>query len=380
MTAVRWDIFCKVVDNYGDIGVCWRLARQLRAEHGARVCLWVDDLGAFARLAPAIDRECSEQVLGDLTVRHWTGEIPAGACDATDVVIEAFGCGLPDSLLEAFAARDRPPVWINLEYLSAETWVRGAHGLASPHPRLPLVRHFFFPGFHADTAGLLAERDLLAQRRAWQADAGAQAAFWQRIGVPGRTPGEVRVSLFGYPGAPLEALLAHWARGKQSITAVIPDGVFPAAGSGVRGALSIARYPFLHQDDFDRLLWSCDLNFVRGEDSLVRALWAGRPLVWQIYPQEKGAHFAKLDAFLDLWLAGRADAHALRALHDAWNGRPGAAGIAAAWTEFAGWAAGGAGGSRLPAVAASVDFADALLARSGLAARLTDFVAALRQS
>ncbi|WP_187492385.1 elongation factor P maturation arginine rhamnosyltransferase EarP, partial [Pantoea agglomerans] len=24
---VTWDIFCTVVDNYGDIGVTWRLAR-----------------------------------------------------------------------------------------------------------------------------------------------------------------------------------------------------------------------------------------------------------------------------------------------------------------------------------------------------------------
>ena len=28
---VTWDIFCSVVDNFGDIGVTWRLARQLVA-------------------------------------------------------------------------------------------------------------------------------------------------------------------------------------------------------------------------------------------------------------------------------------------------------------------------------------------------------------
>ena len=48
--SLSWDIFCTVVDNYGDIGVCWRLARQLAAEHGFAVRLWVDDLASFARL------------------------------------------------------------------------------------------------------------------------------------------------------------------------------------------------------------------------------------------------------------------------------------------------------------------------------------------
>ncbi|MBY0444112.1 MAG: elongation factor P maturation arginine rhamnosyltransferase EarP, partial [Burkholderiales bacterium] len=40
--TVRWDIFCRVIDNYGDIGVCWRLARQLSFEHGFAVRLMVD--------------------------------------------------------------------------------------------------------------------------------------------------------------------------------------------------------------------------------------------------------------------------------------------------------------------------------------------------
>jgi len=81
------------------------------------------------------------------------------------------------------------------------------------------------------------------------------------------------------------------------------------------GLLRIHQLPLLAQPDFDHLLWSCDFNFVRGEDSLVRALWAGRPFAWNIYPQEDGAHLPKLDAFLD-WLGAPAS---LRQLHRAWN-------------------------------------------------------------
>jgi len=79
--------------------------------------------------------------------------------------------------------------------------------------------------------------------------------------------------------------------------------------------LTIHTLPRLSQVEFDHLLWACDLNGVRGEDSLVRALWAGKPLVWHIYPQDDDAHLAKLDAFLD-WLGADAT---LRAAHHAWN-------------------------------------------------------------
>jgi len=66
---------------------------------------------------------------------------------------------------------------------------------------------------------------------------------------------------------------------------------------------------------------------VRGEDSLVRALWAGQPFVWQIYPQDDNAHHAKLEAFLD-WLHAP---DSLRQAHAAWNGIPGANGSPPAW-------------------------------------------------
>jgi uncharacterized repeat protein (TIGR03837 family) len=92
-------------------------------------------------------------------------------------------------------------------------------------------------------------------------------------------------------------------------------------GWNSRSRLAIHFLPLLAQPDFDHLLWSCDLNFVRGEDSLVRALWAGKPLAWHIYPQDDAAHHVKLSAFLD-WL-GAPDS--LRVFHAAWNGTSAAA-------------------------------------------------------
>ena len=351
MTAVssRWDIFCKVVDNFGDVGVSWRLARILAGEHGVLVTLWLDRLEALARVEPRISAAAAAQRVQGVTVRRWTDPLPDDV--AADVVIEAFGCGLPESYVQAMAARAAPPRWFILEYLSAEPWIDGAHGLASPHPRLPLPRRFWFPGFTAGSGGLLRERGLFATRDAFRHDAPAAASLWASLRVPAPGANETRVSLFCYPDAPLPALLDAWAAGEDAVVCLIAQGVAapalerwsgraaPQPGSAplARGRLSVHVVPFVAQDDYDRLLWACDINFVRGEDSFVRAQWAAQPLVWQLYPQGSGAHLAKLDAFVDRYTAGLASAAdgAVRRFWQAWNRRPHADPVGTAWVEFA---------------------------------------------
>ena len=344
----RWDIFCAVVDNYGDAGVCWRLARQLVSEHGLAVRLYVDQLPALARIVPAIGPAPVEQIAQGVRVCRWSG--PRGeleGIDPADTVVEAFGCGLPRAYIAAMTARHPQPPWINLEYLSAEAWIEDCHGLPSPQPKLPLTRHFFFPGFAAASGGLLREGDLLARRDAFRADAKARAAFWRMLDLPARDEGSPIVSLFCYPNPGLPTLLDAWVEGDEPILCIVPEGVatsaldawtggrVPHAGQRLtRGRLTIAVLPFLAQDDYDRLLWCCDVNFVRGEDSFVRAQWAARAFVWQPYPQAEEAHRLKLDAFLDRYAAGldSAAAAALRAMSSAWN-EGGDAG--SAWPAFA---------------------------------------------
>jgi uncharacterized repeat protein (TIGR03837 family) len=344
--APRWDIFCTAVDNYGDVGVAWRLARQLVTEHGFGVRLFVDDLPTLARLAPGIDSARDEQVAVRVEVHRWDGPPGNSPSDPGDVVIEAFGCGLPASYLGAMSARDRQPVWINLEYLSAEPWIEGCHGLASRHATLPLTRYFFFPGFTAASGGLLRERELFARRDRFRADPRAREALWRMLGVAAPAGESLAVSLFCYPNAVLPALLDAWARSQQPIFCAVPEGVAslalerwmgrsaPLAGEQLaRGRLALAIVPFVAQDDYDKLLWACDVNFVRGEDSFVRAQWAARPLVWNVYPQTENAHRLKLDAFLARYCAGLAvdAATTLRGFALAWNGEGDAA---ATWQPF----------------------------------------------
>lgn len=318
---MRWDLFCNVIDNYGDAGVCWRLARGL-ATAGDTVRLWTDAPDVLRWMAP-------EGCEGVSTIDWSDAEAVAIATadEAPDVLIEAFGCEPAPALVARFAAQAkahaRGAAWINLEYLSAEPYVERLHTLPSPVFKGPgegLTKHFFYPGFTPGTGGLLREPDLSDRhaafdRREWLA---AHDVDWK---------GERVVSLFCYEPRELPALLRQWAVGTEPTRLLVTAGratlaveaalqnMTGASPTGV-GMLSIAFLPLLAQTAFDELLWAADFNFVRGEDSLVRAIWAGRPFAWQIYPQDDDAHHVKLDALLDAIGAPPA----LRSFHAAWNG------------------------------------------------------------
>jgi uncharacterized repeat protein (TIGR03837 family) len=319
-TGNLWDIFCKVIDNHGDVGVCWRLAAGLAARE-ERVRLWVDDASALQWMAPGGTR--------GVEVRAWTPTLDLVGVTPGDVLVEAFGCDIDPEFIAAYAIRIRARglkgSWMNLEYLSAEGFVARCHGLPSPvmtGPGAGLTKHFFYPGFTTSTGGLLHEPDLLARqarfdRRAWLSQQGID---WR---------GERLVSLFCYEPPALGQLLNQLSQDDQPTRLLVTAGRATAAVQACihsqiglkplwneREQLLISYLPPVSQIDFDHLLWACDLNFVRGEDSLVRALWANKPFVWHIYPQQDHAHHAKLAAFLD-WLQAPPS---LKRFHEVWNG------------------------------------------------------------
>lgn len=327
-----WDIFSAVVDNFGDIGVCWRLARQLVGEHGLKVRLWTDDLISFQKINPEIDPLLPEQSSRGVEIRQWAE--CNRSVEPADVVIEAFACELPATYVAAMAQSGRRHAWVNLEYLSAEAWVDSHHGLPSPHPQLPLIKYFFFPGFSSSSGGILVEKNRLEQRAAFQANAETGTAFWHDLGIPSPAENEIRISLFCYGNNSAIGLFSDWAKGLAPVMCLIPEGVArqqistffgatnPEKGNLFKkGSLIVRVLPFLEQDNYDKLLWACDLNFVRGEDSFIRAQLAARPMVWQIYPQEAKAHWPKLKAFQDLYCTDlpQATVRALTEFVEAWN-------------------------------------------------------------
>lgn len=310
----RLDLFCQVIDNYGDAGVCWRLARQLADEYGLRVRLWIDKPSVLKKICPEVQEGLAEQTVCGVRISHWTSSFsPIAAADIPDVVIEGFGVHLPESYVRQMADKPTAPVWINLEYLSAEPWVEESHLMASPQSWIPLTKYFFFPGFTQETGGLIREKGLIGARDAFQQDRDSIIRFLSSIGVRAHFE-QFIVSLFCYPDAPVLSLLKAFAESGRDILCLVPEGVASEALesfmgkpalAGTRfsaGRLEVQILPMIEQRLYDCLLWSCDFNFVRGEDSFIRAQWAGRPFVWHIYPQEEGAHLVKLDAFLERYL------------------------------------------------------------------------------
>jgi uncharacterized repeat protein (TIGR03837 family) len=361
--SLTWDIFCKVIDNHGDIGVCWRLACSL-AERGQRVRLWVDDASALAWMAPGAAAGPQPPPGATIEVRPWTTPLELSGVTPGDFLVEAFGCEVATEFIANYVISTKGNSqkihqnrhWINLEYLSAEPYAKRNHGLPSPvlsGPGAGQTKHFFYPSFTLGTGGLLRESDLgerwaAFNRQAWRDTLGGTIGTEQGTGpapasansAPAPQAGVsdlLQISLFCYEPAALGDLLQQLAQGPQPARLLVTPGRaaaavnnalqagLPASSPGQSGChpspnnlgqLSILYLPYFSQAGYDELLWASDLNFVRGEDSLVRALWAGQPFIWHIYPQHDGAHATKLEAFLD-WLGADAS---LRQFHRVWNG------------------------------------------------------------
>ncbi len=313
------DVFCRVVDNFGDAGVCWRLSRQLVNEHHLLVHIWIDrpeTLSAFV-LSGSEDHALVQNGLIKIFRLH---EASYQATPA-DLVIETFGCDVPDEFAKRMAERVPQSQWVNLEYLSAEDWVSGCHALPSPHPNLPITRWFFFPGFSHQTGGLLRENGLIARRKSFQKEA------MQRLKSVNQ-PHPLKVSVFCYDHPLVDALFDAFEQQQKASGHIIECRVFqgPAQrrahdwiATHPDHATSFIFLPWLTQAQFDEELWICDFNVVRGEDSFVRAQWAGKPFLWDIYPTEDDAHLVKMAAFLKCYREGWLDHEEGRLLGNLWQ-------------------------------------------------------------
>jgi uncharacterized repeat protein (TIGR03837 family) len=297
---MRWDLFCQIVDNYGDAGICWRLARSLTSLHGQEVRIFCDDLPTLNLLASGVDPAISAKI----ELLPWEASYGnhRHAVKAPDVVIEAFGCELPERYMAGLFIAAKKPILINLEYLSAEPWIIEFHGKASPQSH-GIPKYFFFPGFQEEVGGLLLDPIPAAGTLSANQIPSDLQDTWSKL-----RPGAKRISIFCYPGAPLRKWLEDLGAIDEEFDILLTYGhaQLLSLQSGQQIALplnlQLLSIPFVSQDEYDWVLSQCDFNIVRGEDSFVRAQLAGKPFIWHIYPQEDQAHEVKLAAFLDLYL------------------------------------------------------------------------------
>lgn len=302
------DIFCRVIDNFGDIGVCWRLAQSLSTD--SKIRLWVDDLHSFKKIEPALDPSLRQQRLKGLEIHHWHEQITEW--QAAELVIEAFACELPEAYLEAMKNQTR--CWLNLDYLSAEKWVEDFHLQPSIQAN-GVPKYFFFPGFTKKTGGLLRHHKIINNAQ--------EKSEYLKYLLPGQAytfyldKKPVLINLFCYPHAPIEALLRSLPEGRETMI-IAAKSVAPQLESiakELNSKVYIQRLNFIVQADYDCLLQVADINLIRGEDSFVQAHWAAKPMLWHIYKQDEEQHLVKLNA----WLEAINAPSWLRQLNCLWN-------------------------------------------------------------
>ena len=344
----RWDILCRVVDNFGDAGVLWRLARRLAADGCRLVTLRIDAIEALGSLLPGAAIGATVE---GIRIAAWE-PTPANASPTPlstplstplpdplpDVLITGFDARPPDALRRRM--RPGAPLWITVEHLSAEAWVETCH--RSPSPKADgCVEHYFYPGFTPQTGGLLLEPAILAARDRDQAlrrevrseISSRNESSFDRCLLFCYRPSPVRMLARGLQQATRQAAQRDPRAGSDGWIIDVPGPVrddrplaashrVAVAAQRASPPVRVRRSPFVPQAGFDALLRRSRLNFVRGEDSLVRAIWAARPFVWQAWRQDLDTRADKVEAFLSRqaeWLAP-ADQAALALLSRWWNG------------------------------------------------------------
>lgn len=306
------DIFCKIVDNYGDVGVCWRFVRQLANKRGIKTRLFIDQPDMVDILKPtASDKQ-------NIKIIRWDENLTYTY--AADLVIEAFACTLPDNIVSVMKGCETHPVWIDLEYLSMEDWVHDFHAIPSKHPATGMIKTVFFPGFTPETGGLLREKDLIDRRNSFQSDKNAQNDWRKAHFMPEIDSNCIDISLFCYKTAPETTLIHELADYSHPVRLFKPT-LRENVASETFGNLTLHHIPFFTQYDYDYFLWTCGLNFVRGEDSCVRAQFAGKPMIWNIYVQDSGVHLIKLKSFLGFYgqHLNESERDLLAECHNLWN-------------------------------------------------------------
>ncbi|MEE3435161.1 MAG: elongation factor P maturation arginine rhamnosyltransferase EarP [Treponema sp.] len=333
-------ILCKVVDNFGDIGFVYRLAKnlvQLNPQREIRIA--VDNLAAFNKIESRVDPALAEQVLevacaDSLLVQEGADKAgnegkpkTAGRLkifDATNaavcarewtkkparVILECFQCGRPDWLEALLFDGVTRALIINIDYLTAEDYAEEFHRLKSG-TRSPLVRKVnFMPGFTAKTGGLILDAAAESARKAMTLrtanESKPKSAPATENGFITKTAGP-QILMFSYPKdfAPIIRAILRWNKAAQvNLAQGAGKESFLAANENClqgqkAGGLFVRELPFLSQEEWDKNLYAQDILFVRGEDSLSRACLSGKPFVWQAYLQDDNYHLVKVRALLE---------------------------------------------------------------------------------
>lgn len=303
------DIFCEIIDNYGDIGVVYRTAKELQKIFPkSKIRAFLNKLDEFKKINSQVIDLPSQNIDGIEYITFDYLRDNANELLTAQVIIEAFGCQIPKEYMEI--AYDNSELLINLEYLSAEDWIEDFHLQSSPLGRGKLKKVFFMPGFTEKSGGVIADSNYLERiQRVLE-----NKEFYEKKYLSDIEDRENKIigTLFSYEKnfTPLledlkkldkdVVILAMGEKTQDSLRKILKNFSIEDFRNSLKyGKIEIRFLNFLNQEEYEELINIVDFNFVRGEDSFIRAVLTGKPYMWHIYCQEEYAHMDKIEGFLD---------------------------------------------------------------------------------
>lgn len=303
------DIFCEIIDNYGDIGVVYRTAKELQKIFPkSKIRAFLNKLDEFKKINSQVLDLPSQNIDGIEYITFDYLRDNANELLTAQVIIEAFGCQIPEEYMEI--AYDNSELLINLEYLSAEDWIEDFHLQSSPLGRGKLKKVFFMPGFTEKSGGVIADSNYLERiQRVLE-----NKEFYKKKYLSDIEDRENKIvgTLFSYEKnfTPLledlkkldkdVVILAMGEKIQDSLRKILKNFSIEDFRNSLKyGKIEIRFLNFLNQEEYEELINIVDFNFVRGEDSFIRAVLTGKPYMWHIYCQEEYAHMDKIEGFLD---------------------------------------------------------------------------------
>lgn len=279
------DIFCEVIDNYGDVGVAYRLARELKRIYPNKKLRFIINQTEELSLIKKKD---------NITVLTYKdiNKIENSA----DLVIETFACNIPETYMKK--ALKTSKLMINLEYFSSEDWVDDFH-LQESFLGGNLKKYFFIPGLSEKSGGIILDKEFLDRKNKVQEN---REYYLKQFNINENY--DLIISVFSYEKNFDNFLKTLQKLDKKVLLLLLSEKtqknfIKYFDNNDYYDKIKIVKLPFFTYDKYEELLALCDINLVRGEDSFVRALLLGKPFLWHIYPQDEDTHIMKLESFLE---------------------------------------------------------------------------------
>ena len=279
------DIFCQVIDNYGDVGVAYRLAREFKRVYPNKKLRFVINKTEELNL---IMKSNDVEVIAYKDISKIE--------DSADLIIETFACEIPKEYMDK--ALKNSKLIINLEYFSAEKWVDDFH-LQESFLGGNLKKYFFIPGLSEKSGGILLDNEFLERKKKVEAN---KEYYLEKFGIKEKY--DLIGSVFSYKKN-FDSLIEELKKLDKKVILLIlsektqKNFIKYFDNGNNYDKIKFVKLPFFTYDKYEELLALCDFNLVRGEDSFVRALLLGKPFLWHIYPQDENTHIKKLESFLE---------------------------------------------------------------------------------